>query len=129
MYRYFRVVLILGILEFLGWQRLIWFEIKWKNISQVSSLYLNFNLCLTVMQVSRLNNKGFLALNDQLFIQIKVIVQKSSTSVYIILIIVAILKYFYRFLASIILGLQLDKILLYLSVSKLDSKICKNSEG
>ena len=56
---YIRVVLILGIFKFLGWQRLIWFEIKKKNIPQVSSVYLTFNLWRTAMQVSHLNNMGF----------------------------------------------------------------------
>ena len=43
-----------------------------KNISQVSSIYLKFNLCRTAIQVSHLNNMGFLALNDQFFILAKV---------------------------------------------------------
>ena len=47
-----------------------------KNIPQVSSLYINFNLCRTAMQVSHLNNMGFLALNDQFFIPAKAMIQK-----------------------------------------------------
>ena len=114
-----RVVLILGILEFLRRERL-WFEINKKKISsQVSSLYLNFNLSRTAMQVSHLNNLRFLALNEQFFIPAKVMVSKIWNSVDFILIIVAILLNLYRFLAIIILELQLDKILLYGSVNKL----------
>ena len=76
---YIRVVLILGIFDFLRLQRLIWFEInkkKKKQHPQVSSLYLNFNL-MQAMQVSHLNNIEFLALNDQFFIPAKVMVPKS----------------------------------------------------
>ena len=52
-----RVVLILCIFECWCCLRLIWFEInKNKKINQVSSLYLNFNLCCTAIQVSHLNN-------------------------------------------------------------------------
>ena len=40
---------------------------KKKNIPQVSSLYLNFSPGLTAMQVSHLNNMGFLALNYKIF--------------------------------------------------------------
>ena len=68
------------------------------------------------MQVSHLNDMGFLALNDQFYIPAKVIIQKIWNSVDFILIIVAILQNFYRFLAIIILELQLDKILLYLNI-------------
>ena len=64
---YIRVVLILGIFKFLRGQGLIWFEInKKKNIPQVSSFYVNFNPCLTAMQVSHLNNMGFLALGKKM---------------------------------------------------------------
>ena len=45
-------------------------------------------------------------------------VQKIWNSVDLILIILAIIQNFYIFLAIIILELQLDKILLYLSISK-----------
>ena len=62
---------------------------------------------------------GFWALNDQFFIPTKEIIQKIWNFVDFILIIVAILQNFYRHLAIIILELQLDKILLYLSVNKL----------
>ena len=56
------------------------------------------------MQISHLNNMmGFLALNDQFFIPAKVMSQKIWNSVDFILIIVAIPKIFYRFLAIIIL--------------------------
>ena len=66
------------------------------------------------------NNIGFLALNDQFFIPAKVMVQKIRNSVDFILIIVAILpQNIYRFLAITILELQLDKLLLYFSISKL----------
>ena len=61
-----------------------------KNIPQVSNLYLNFNLCRTVMQVSQINNPGFLVLNDQFFIPVKVMVQKIRNSVDFIHIIVAV---------------------------------------
>ena len=60
----------------------------------------------------------FLALND-LFIQAKIIVQKIWNSVDLIFLVVAIPQNFYRFLAIRILELQLDKLLLYLSISKL----------
>ena len=70
------------------------------------------------MEVYHLNNMGFLSIN-QFFIPAIVMVQKIWNSVEFILIIVAILQNVYRFLANIILELQLDKILLYLSVSKL----------
>ena len=74
---YIRVVLILDIFEYLRGQGLIWLEIKKKkNIPQVSSLNLNFDLCPTAMQVSHLNNMRFLALNDKFFIPAKTIVQK-----------------------------------------------------
>ena len=55
------------------------------------------------MQVSHLNNMEFLALNDQLFIPAKVIVQKIWNFVDFIIIIVAIPQNFYKFLAIIIL--------------------------
>ena len=61
---------------------------------------------------------GFLALNEQFLIPAKVIARKICNSLDFIFIIVAILKNFYRFLAILILGLQRDKILLYLRVSK-----------
>ena len=48
-------------------EALIWFEINKKNITQISSLYLNFNPCLTVMQVFYLNNMGFWVWNYQIF--------------------------------------------------------------
>ena len=64
----------------------------------INVLYLNFTLCRTAMQVSHLNNMGFLALNDQFFIPAKV-----SSKMDFILIIVAILQNFCRFLAIIIL--------------------------
>ena len=82
---------------------LIWFEINKNNIPQVSSLYLNFNLCHTAMQVSHLNNMRFLALTDQFFIPAKKIVQKIWNFVNFIFIIVAILRNFNRFSAIIIL--------------------------
>ena len=52
-------VLILGIFVFLCYPMLKWFEIKKKNIPQVSSLYLNFNMYPTSMNVSHLNSMGF----------------------------------------------------------------------
>ena len=60
-----------------------------------------------------------MALKDQFFIPAKVMDQKIVNSVDFILIIVAIPQNFYRFLAITILELQLDKILIYLCVSKL----------
>ena len=47
-----------------------------KNIPQVSSLYLNFKLGRTAVQVSHLNNMGFLPMNHQFFIPAKEMVQK-----------------------------------------------------
>ena len=97
------VVLILGIFGFVRWQRLMWFEIKKKNIPQVPSQYLNFNLCRDASFPSIINNNGFWALNDQFSIPVKVMVQKICNSVSFILIIVATPRNFYRFLAIIIL--------------------------
>ena len=71
------------------------------------------------MQVSHLNNMGFLALKYRFFIPAKAIVQTFLNFVDFILIILAILQNFDRFLAIIILELQLDKMLLYVCVSKL----------
>ena len=118
---WYKIQFVLGLIwrifEFLFSQRLIWFEIKKKNIPQVSSLYPNFNLCQTTMQI-HLNNMGFWEMNDQFFIPTKVMAQKMWNSVGFILIIVVILQTFYRFLVIIILELQPDKILRYLSVSR-----------
>ena len=62
------------------------------------------------MQVSHLNNMGFLGLKYQFFIPAKVMVQKFET-LHFILIILAIFQNFYKFLAIIIWELQLDKLL------------------
>ena len=70
------------------------------------------------MQVSHLNNMGFLALERAIFYSGQSNGSK-KLKLDFILIIVAILQNFYRFLAIIIFELQLDKILLYLSVTKL----------
>ena len=49
---------------------------KKKNIAQILRIYLNFNLCPTSMQVSHLNNMGFLAQKYQFVISAKAMVQK-----------------------------------------------------
>ena len=54
MWTYIREALILGIFEFLCSQMLIWFGMNKNKHPQVSSLYLNFNICRTAMQVSHL---------------------------------------------------------------------------
>ena len=55
---------------------MIGYKKKKKIFPQVPNLYLNFNLCRTAMQVSHLNNMGFLALNDHFFITAKEMLQK-----------------------------------------------------
>ena len=93
-----RVVLNVGIFEFSRRQRLTWFEInKKKYILQVSSLYLNFNLRRTAIKVSRLNNMGYLTLNNQFFIPANIMIQTVWNSLDFILIIAAIPQNFYSF--------------------------------
>ena len=60
-------------------------------------------------------------MDDKFFVPAKVIIPKIWNSVNFIIIILAIPKNFYRFLAIIILELQLDKMLQYLSVTKLQT--------
>ena len=86
---------------------------KKKKLKFQASISILINLCRAAMQVFHLNNKGFFALNDQLFIPANVMIQKIRNSVDFFL------ENFYRFVTIIILELQLNKILLYLTVSKL----------
>ena len=126
---YIRVVLILIIFEFLCWQRLIWFEINKQKYPPSFKSLSNFNLCRTAMQVSHLNNMGVLDIEISIFYSDQSNGSKNLKlcRLYLYSIIEAILQNFCRFLAIIILELQLKYCSILVLVSyRLQNYICKN---